>query len=90
MTSFEIESLFTNIPLEREIGPFVKNLFRDRTAIYNLWKDSFHELLIRTMSEPFILFDQELYKQHDGIAMDYPLTPTTANLFLCYHEKKLA
>lgn len=90
MTSFEIESLFTNIPLEREIGPFVKNLFRDRTPIYNLWKDSFQELLMRTMSEPFILFDQELYKQHDGIAMDYPLTPTPANLFLCYHEKKLA
>ena len=32
-------------------------------------KDSFHELLTRTMSESLILFDQKFYKQHDGVAM---------------------
>ena len=33
------------------------------------------------------LFDQEFYKQYDGLAMDSPLGPMLANLFLCYHEK---
>ena len=50
-------------------------------------KDSFHDLLTRTLSESMILFDQEFYKQHDGIAMGSPLGPTLANVFLCCHEK---
>ena len=39
------------------------------------------------MSESLILFDQEFYKQHDGVAMGCLLGPTLANVFLCYHEK---
>ena len=40
-----------------------------------------------TMSESLILFDQEFYKQHDGVQMGSPLKPMLANVFLCYHEK---
>ena len=39
------------------------------------------------MSESLILFDQEFYKQYDGVRMGSPLGPTLANVFLCYHEK---
>ena len=39
------------------------------------------------MSESLILFDQEFYKQHDGVAMGSLLGPMLANVFLCYHEK---
>ena len=39
------------------------------------------------MSESLILFDQQFYKQHDGVTMGSPLGPTLANVFLCYHEK---
>ena len=39
------------------------------------------------MSESLILFDQQFYKQHDGVTMGFPLGPTIANVFLCYHEK---
>ena len=76
MASFDIESLFTNIPLQETIDLCVENLFQDRTHVDNLSKDSFREFLTRTMSESFILFDQEFYKQHDGVA------PTLANVFL--------
>ena len=87
MTSCDIESLFTNIPLQQTIDLCVENLFQDRTHVDNLSKDSFCELLTRTMSESLILFDQHIYKQHDGAAMGSPLGPTLANAFLCYHEK---
>ena len=87
MASFDIESLFTNIPLQETIDLCVENLFQDRTHVDNLSKDSFRELLTRTMSESLILFDQEFYKQHDGVAMGFPLGPTLGNVFLCYHEK---
>ena len=63
------------------------NLFQDRTRADNLSKDSFRELLTRIKSESLILFDQQFYKQHDGVAMGSPLGSTLANVFLCYHEK---
>ena len=84
MASFDIESLFTNIPLQETIDLCVENLFQDRTHVDNLSKDSFLELLTSTMSESLILFDQQFYKQHHGVAMGSPLGPT---VFLCYHEK---
>ena len=39
------------------------------------------------MSESLILFDQQFYKQHDTVAIGFPLGPTLGNVFLCYHEK---
>ena len=87
MASFDVESLFTNIPLQETIDLCVENLFQDRTHVDNLSKDSFRELLTRTMSESLSLFDQQFYKQHVGVAMRSPLGPNLANVFLCYHEK---
>ena len=87
MASFDIESLLTNIPSQETIHHCVENLFKDRNHVDNLSKDSFRKLLTRTMSESLILFDQEFYKQHNGVAMGSPLGPTLANVFLCYHGK---
>ena len=87
MARFYIQSLFTNIPLQETIDLCVENLFKDRTHVDNLSKDCFREFLTSIMSEPLILFDQELYKQHDGVAVGSPLGPALANVFLCYHEK---
>ena len=85
--SFDIESLFTNIPLQETIHLCVGNVFQETTYVDNLSEDSFHELITRTMSESLILFDQQFYKQHGGVAMGSPLGPTFAIAFLCYHEK---
>ena len=43
-----------------------------------------HFLLMKTMSESLMLFDQESYKQHDVVATGSLLGPTLANNF---HEK---
>ena len=86
MVSFDIESLFTNIPLQETINHCVENLFKDRTHLDNLLKDSFRKLLTQAMSESLILFDQEFYKQHDGISMGSPLGPTV--FFICYQNKQ--
>ena len=87
MASFDIESLFTNIPLQETINLCAENLFKDRTHVLNLSKDSFCELLTTTMSESLTLLDQEFYKKHDGVAMGSPLGSTLANVFLCYLKR---
>ena len=68
MASLDVESLFTNIPLKETIDLCVQKLFEDKTYIDGLSKDSFRETLTVTMNEPFVLFDNEYYKQHDGVA----------------------
>ena len=84
--NFDVESLFTSIPSQETVNQCVKNLFKDRIQVDNLLKDSFRELLTRTTSESLILFDQDFYKQRDGVALGSPLVPTLANASLCYHE----
>ena len=87
IASFDIESLFTNILLQETIHLSIENLFKDRTHVDHLSKDSFCEMLTRTMPESLILFDQEFFKQYDGVAMGSSFGPTLANVFLCYHEE---
>ena len=80
MTSFDIESPFTGIPLQKTIDFCVENLFKDRTHFDNLLQDFFHELLTRTMSESFILFDQKFYKQYDSCHR-FPIRTYTCQYF---------
>ena len=56
-------------PYITPVDLYIENLFKDWTFVDNLLKGSFQESLTRTMSESLILFNQEFYKQHDGVVM---------------------
>ena len=87
MASFDVESLFTNIPLQETIDFCVKLLFNDKSNIDGFTITDLHQLLTVTVSESLVLFDSEYYKQIDGVAMSFPLGPTFANIFLSYHDQ---
>ena len=87
MASFDVESRFTNIPLQETIDLCVDLLFNDKPNIDGFTKTDFHELLTVTLSESLILFDNEYYKQIDGVVMGSPFGPTFANIFLSYYEQ---
>ena len=59
MASFDVESFFTNIPLQETIDLCVQKLFEDKNFIDGLSNDSFREMLTVTMTEFFILFGNE-------------------------------
>ena len=59
ITSFDIESLFTNIPLLETIDLSVKLLFNDKLIINGFTISGFHDLLSVTMFESLVLFDGE-------------------------------
>ena len=71
MASVDIESLFTNIPLQETID-LCCIFFSNTTNIDGVTKDYFHELQSICLSESFVLFDGEFYKQIDGVAMGSP------------------
>ena len=87
MASFDIESLFTNIPLKETIDLCVDILFSNTTNIDGITKGYFHELLSICMSQSLVSFDGEFYKQIYGAAMSSPLGPTLAHIFLCFHKQ---
>ena len=60
-------------------------MLNDKPNIDGFTKTDFHELFTITLSESLVLFNNEYYKQRDGVAMGSPLGPTFVNTFLSYH-----
>ena len=88
MTSFDIESLFTNIPLEETIDIYVDELYENYLKVNNLTKESFRSLLDSATLDSFFICDGKYYKQKDGVAMGSPLGPSLASVFLYHFEKQ--
>ena len=89
MKSFDVESLFTNIPLHETINICLNYLFpHDNSTVIGLTKKLFRNLLEHSVLNSFFLFDSKLYKQTEGLGMGICLGPTFANIFMCYHEQK--
>jgi hypothetical protein len=88
MASFDVESLFTNIPLAETIDICLNFLFVDGTdSFMNFSRKLFKTLLELAVLNSFFIFNSKLYKQLEGLGMGLPLGPTFANIFMCFHEQ---
>ena len=87
--SFDIDPLFTNVPLEETIEILIKNVFGRKRKINGLSKSDFRDFLKLKIMGTVFYFNGNYYRQLDGVAMASPLGPAMANVFLCHHEKKL-
>ena len=88
MDSLDVDSLFTNIPLEESTEICTNELFKESETIEGLSKTEFKELLSLATKDSHFTFDGTLYKQIDGVTMGPPpLGPTLANAFLVYNKK---
>ena len=85
MASLDVDSLFTNIPLDETINIIIEKLFSENETVHNLNKDQFKCLLTLATKESYFLFDGELYQQVDSVAMGSPLGPTLANIFIIHY-----
>ena len=86
MASFDVKSLFTNIPLKETVNICIEKLFHEESMVFGFSKEQLHKLLSLAVTDCYFLFDDKVYKQKDGVAMGNPLGPTLANAFLAYHE----
>ena len=86
MASFDVESLFTNIPLQETVNICVDSLFGQSKTFLNFTKDLFKELLTLAVKCTFFIFDGKYFEQVEGLGMGLPLGPTFANAFMCHHE----
>jgi len=86
MASFDVESLFTNVPLLETTEIIVDNIQTTHLNKFGLTKDSFKKLLNIAAHHSVFSYNDDLYMQTDGVAMGSPLGPSYANAFLCHHE----
>ena len=93
--SFDVTSLFTNIPVHETIDIILDRLFKDKDFIsdhyespFALKREQVKELLQLASLDNHFLFDGKMYKQIDGVAMGSPLGPTLAMAFMCSMEER--
>ena len=87
VASLDVESLFTNIPLEESFKNCVNDLFFNNFYSGKLSRKDWYELLKLAATESSFIFDNILYKQIGRVAMGSPLGPRVANAFLYHYEK---
>ena len=75
MCSFDVVSLFTNIPINETIDICLKLLFKNKELVHNLTKTQFKKLLIYCVKQNHFVFNGKIYDQIDGVAMGSPLGP---------------
>ena len=90
MAGFDVTSLFTNIPLDETIDIISNCVFANAVRFHGLTRCEFRKLLCFAVKNCHFLFNGVLYQQIDGVAMGSPLGPLFANIFLSFHEKRLA
>lgn len=86
LISYDIVSLFTNIPLEETIQITCDYVFNNQNHP-PCNKEEFAQLL-RIATSGVFTFNNTLYQQVDGVMMGSPLGPTLANIFMAHHENQ--
>ena len=77
MYSFDIVSLFTNVPLKETMQICLDTLYRDPSIETPRVREALlQKLLLKATTEMEFSFDGQLYKQIDGVAMGSPLDRT--------------
>jgi len=93
LVSYDVTSLFTNVPLDETIQILADKAFSDdwfnNTHELNLSRDQLIELLNAATKNQLFQYNGNLYEQTDGVAMGSPLGPLLANVFMCSIEDKL-
>ena len=89
MISFDVVSLFTNVPLEKTIDIILRKVYREKLIKTKIkWKDM-KKLLYLCTKEGHFTFNGVTYVQTDGVMMGSPLGSLIANIFMCELENNV-
>ena len=89
MCSFDIKSLFTNVPVDETIKICLNELYNPDLPAPLIPKDVCLSLLNMAVKNVEFSFNSYIYKKIDGVAIGSPLGPILANIFLWYFESIL-
>jgi hypothetical protein len=90
MLSFDVESLFTNMPTLETIELILKLAFpndEENVLFHGLTRPALRRPLVTCTQEPHFHFNGKYYDQIDGVAMGSQLSPLFANVFMSEFER---
>ena len=88
MASFDVTNLYTNVPLGETINIILNTIFINNVNTFiGLTRELLKTLLELAVTNSFFIFNNQLYKQSDGLGMGLPLAPCFANIFMSHYEK---
>ncbi|XP_052742159.1 uncharacterized protein LOC112052261 [Bicyclus anynana] len=83
MVSFDVESLFTNVPVE-EVISLIKGFITDSKL-----PSAYLDLSEFCLKSGYFMWRGDYYSQIDGVAMGSPIAPVVANIFMEWVEREL-
>ena len=88
MVSFDVRSLFTNVPIDEAIVVIREMLNKDDTLEDRTSSsvDTITELLSLSLKSTYFCYDGEFYNQKEGAAMGSPVSAVVANLYMIFLE----
>ena len=93
LVSYDVSSLFTNVPVDETIKILAEKAFKDdwfnKEHGLHIMKADLVELLNIATKNQLFQFEGNLYEQVDGLAMGSPRGPLMANAFMCSTEERL-
>ena len=91
MASPNVESLFTNVPVDETTDLLMDHIYRDDTTPRLDIPESSFKRLLQVCTKEALFCDQggNLWKQIDGVAMGSPLGVLFANTYMGFVEKRV-
>ena len=82
LISFDVTSLFTNVPLDHTISIILKRIYDQREPETKISRKEMKDLLLLCHKNVHFSYDNKLYSQKDGVAMGSPLGPVIVGIFM--------
>ena len=84
--SYDVESLFTNIPVDKRINYIINEIYQKKKLPQIFSKTIFKRLLYKLTTEVSFQFNYKLFKQTNGCTMGGPLSVTLSDIHMIQME----
>ena len=89
LVSFDVKSLFTNVPLDKTIQVILDRVYNQKQITTTLKKNTLRKLIRDTCSKTAFLSGGVIYEQKDGVSMGSSLGPVLANIIMTELERSV-
>ena len=89
LVSFDVVSLFTNVPLNKTIDIILRRIYEDNAIHTNIPCSDLKQLLLLCTKNVHFTYENETYIQTDGVAMGSPLGSILADICMVDLEETL-